>query len=326
MRCLPQNYLDPLIWLLAHEIRHQSTQQFQAITQIQAKHRWCLTGTPIQNSLDDLGALVRFLRVQFLEQPSAFRKNISKPVERGEPEGIFKLRGLLRAICLRRTNDILHLPQPKEKEYILDLSAEEDNEYRAIADCYREDVDRAVSSLNTTAAYNGILQAILRLRLLCNHGTYQGSSQKANSTSSPEQDEVLALLQQSDNAICAYCSCEVVSLGAQGRKSTGYGHLTTCGHLVCADCFPQFEIELKDKMSVGTETCPICHECVKKGTNLTRGKKRKRQNSLKKHVLDESSFGSNAGLSTKLSALLEDIMAHINSDKRYFRSSISKVA
>ncbi|XDG06032.1 hypothetical protein ABKA04_005647 [Annulohypoxylon sp. FPYF3050] len=46
----------------AHEIRNRTTKQFQAIASISASHRWCLTGTPIQNSLDDLGALVSFLK------------------------------------------------------------------------------------------------------------------------------------------------------------------------------------------------------------------------------------------------------------------------
>jgi hypothetical protein len=72
-------------------------------------------------------------------------------------------------------------------------------------------------------------------------------------------------------------------------------------------------------MNIGTEECPICHACVPKGVTVPRGKKRKRPSSPEKHDLDESSFGPDAGLSTKLSALLKDVVAHTNGDKRYGR-------
>jgi SNF2 family DNA or RNA helicase len=75
---------------MAHEIRNCSTKQFQAVHGLTAQHRWCLTGTPIQNSLEDLEALISFLRVpipkKFLHSAGIlltynieFKEQVSKP-------------------------------------------------------------------------------------------------------------------------------------------------------------------------------------------------------------------------------------------------------
>jgi len=47
----------------AHIIREQSTLQSQAVCLLPAQRRWAVTGTPIQNRLEDFGALTKFLRL-----------------------------------------------------------------------------------------------------------------------------------------------------------------------------------------------------------------------------------------------------------------------
>src|SRR4051794_3165764 len=105
----------------AHVIRRRNTKQFRAISYLSAQLRWCLTGTPIQNCLEDLGSLVRFLRISPLDKVATFRKHIIHPLKSGEPDCLRNLRLLLDCVCLRRTKDLLGLPESLDEIRMLEL-------------------------------------------------------------------------------------------------------------------------------------------------------------------------------------------------------------
>ncbi|OQD67879.1 hypothetical protein PENPOL_c003G05250 [Penicillium polonicum] len=86
---LIDNWVNEIRKQSAHYIRNRATKQFQAVVNLSAQHRWCLTGTPIQNSIEDLGALVAFLRVPILDRVASFRKFISTPTS---SESLLSLR------------------------------------------------------------------------------------------------------------------------------------------------------------------------------------------------------------------------------------------
>jgi len=60
-------------------ILRRETALFQAVAQLSAKFWWCLTGTPIQNHLEDMGSLLAFLRVSQFENKSVFKNSIVAP-------------------------------------------------------------------------------------------------------------------------------------------------------------------------------------------------------------------------------------------------------
>jgi len=108
-----------LIEIPAHHIRNRSSQLFKAASTVASKSRWCLTGTPIHNSLDDYGALLSFLGVPLLIEKSQFDFWITSPIKRKRPDSLSTLGDLIRATCLRRTKDItqdsLELPRRIER-------------------------------------------------------------------------------------------------------------------------------------------------------------------------------------------------------------------
>jgi SNF2 family DNA or RNA helicase len=157
----------------AHLVRNWSTKQFNAVAAISAAHRWCMTGTPVQNSLDDLSSLIRFLRVPRLEDPLTFQKHISG---RRTSAGIRRpnytnLKLLLGAICLRRNTAVIlsslgvtfveHRPQ---------FSAAERKAYDELTLSFERSIKAAVNSRPSRKSSKSILTAMLRLRIFCNTG------------------------------------------------------------------------------------------------------------------------------------------------------------
>jgi SNF2 family DNA or RNA helicase len=67
----------------AHLIRSRMTLKAKSIFDLRAVQRWCLTGTPIQNKIEDVYALLRFLRVHPLDDFAWFNYLIGKPLSAG---------------------------------------------------------------------------------------------------------------------------------------------------------------------------------------------------------------------------------------------------
>lgn len=89
--------------MTAHRIGNRSTQTFSAVCAVMSPRRWCLTGTPIQNSLDNYGALLEFLRLSPFIQGYQFKRWIMHPFLKRDLGSVEKLRLLVQATCLRRT-------------------------------------------------------------------------------------------------------------------------------------------------------------------------------------------------------------------------------
>ncbi|OHE96895.1 hypothetical protein CORC01_07862 [Colletotrichum orchidophilum] len=115
--------------LSAHKIRNCSTKTFLAASALRARSRWCLTGTPIQNSLDDFGSLLAFIRVPPFTSRDQFRFWISSPIMLNQQRDMKQLRKLVAATCLRRTklrlNTALNLPKKTEHIEVVDMTPEE---------------------------------------------------------------------------------------------------------------------------------------------------------------------------------------------------------
>jgi SWI/SNF-related matrix-associated actin-dependent regulator of chromatin subfamily A3 len=144
---------------------------------VDADRRIALTGTPIQNKIEDIWALFRFLRMKPFDEKSMFTDQISKPCKVGDAVGVARLQVLMGSCTLRRTKDstaedgrrILNLPARKEVQLWLDLREDE----RAI---YEERKAQGQAELRAyTKADKGdrnyahVLQQLLRLRQTCNH-------------------------------------------------------------------------------------------------------------------------------------------------------------
>lgn len=231
-------------YLLAHDVRNRVTQQFKAVSRLAAQHRWCLTGTPIQNSIEDLGSLVAFLRIPLLEKSATFQKFIVNQCKPGARNRFKNLQTLLRSICLRRTREHIGLPDPVENTRLITFTSYEEHEYKDLLDRCRAYIDKTESGHGQNGS-TAMVQSLLALRLFCNNGNLGRNPIR----SAMDTDEMLTLLQQNDQAYCVYCSRTVYIINDLPHTDGGY-LISSCSHLICRDCVPRYTAKGKK--------CPKC--------------------------------------------------------------------
>ncbi|RBR14509.1 hypothetical protein FVER53590_03350 [Fusarium verticillioides] len=156
----------------AHRIGNRSTQVFQAACELQSPRRWCLTGTPIVNCIDNYGALLAFIQMKPLHAKDIFDRWISNPIRDNVQEGLRKLRILVEATCLRRTKSSISqaLPPPTIREEKVDLHPYDRDLYDFFeSEAARIAADPAKNS-KTGREKKNVLSLILNLRRICDHG------------------------------------------------------------------------------------------------------------------------------------------------------------
>lgn len=162
---------------IAHRIGNRSTQLFQAACELQSHRRWCLTGTPIVNSLDDYGALLTFIKMEPFDKKSAFDHWISKPVAKNSPGALRRLRILIEATCLRRTKSVV--PQKLPPCTICVEKVRLSPSDQALHDFFRHEAATNAAGLSIHQAYaipaapqkkRNVLSLINNLRRICDHG------------------------------------------------------------------------------------------------------------------------------------------------------------
>ncbi|KAG2029567.1 SNF2 family N-terminal domain-containing protein, partial [Suillus americanus] len=92
----------------AHNIKNRNTRAAIACCELDGKFRWCLTGTPMQNTVDRLFSLLNFFRVRPLNDWQNFNEQIAQPIKAGRPvRALKRLHVVLQSIMLRRTRDLV---------------------------------------------------------------------------------------------------------------------------------------------------------------------------------------------------------------------------
>jgi SWI/SNF-related matrix-associated actin-dependent regulator of chromatin subfamily A3 len=142
-----------------------------------ADRRLCLTGTPVQNKLDDVFALIKFLRLHPFDDKNVWTEYIGSPVKFGQALGIARLQTIMKCITLRRTKDakapdgsmILALPPRREELRLLKFDPQEQEIYDKFFKESKEEFTDLSQKNEVMKNYVGILQKILRLRQICDH-------------------------------------------------------------------------------------------------------------------------------------------------------------
>ena len=201
-----------------------------------------MTGTPIQNTIEDLGSLVSFLRVGPFDEAYTFRLNFVQSHATEETHTWQRLRRLVKAISLRRTKASVgkELDLPPRKEYIepITLDGDEQAFYNLMKKRFALAMSHRQSSMNC-------FQLMLRLRQICNHGVALLPAAERDwmlnaATYAPEFASL--------SLICENCGATV--LDENDSK------ILSCFHQICSSCLGRARSH--PELTSNVQICPLC--------------------------------------------------------------------
>ena len=167
---LLHHYFHSIILDEAHRIKNNKTQTTQIVYQLKADHRFCLTGTPLENHLGELWSIYHFLSPGFLGNEKQFKDQYRNPIERDKDENRRKL--LIRRIkpfLLRRTKEKVIHELPPKTEIIQRCVLEKDQRdlYETIRVAMDQKVQAEIAQKGLARSHITILDALLKLRQVC---------------------------------------------------------------------------------------------------------------------------------------------------------------
>ena len=231
-------------------IRSERTVSARSCFSLTAEHRWCITGTPIQNRLSDLRSLLRFLRVHPYDDPKVFQAEISQPWKTVmDKTALEKLQLLIKIVALRRSRTVISLPERHDVLHNVLFSPEEYIEYERAKLGTIEIIDLALdsgplSSKPAGSAYIRAFQKINDLRYICNHGVVPKRVKRSNANHGDMQGppgsfhEELDKLLNTSNLACLDCGIDMQEDGERTDQllaATRLVELDTDLQL-CRDC------------------------------------------------------------------------------------------
>ncbi|KAJ5273003.1 hypothetical protein N7478_008128 [Penicillium angulare] len=258
----------------AQNIKNPAAKSARACCRLDATYRWCLTGTPMMNRLEDFQSLLAFLRIRPYNNKEKFKRDFVKPIKAqwGDDHIMKQLRVLVKSVCLRRTKKtkidgqpILQLP-PKVIEKIHVVFNEEE---KAVYDELSSDTQRVITRYldNGTLGknYSHVLVLLLRLRQCCDHPllirgfnndgstTVQGVDLVANAKLlSAATVERIKSNTDDDDGACPICMDSI-------ENAVIY---IPCGHSLCSECFARISdptmLARQDSDAPGMIKCQNC--------------------------------------------------------------------
>ena len=274
----------------AHTIREASTKQSKAICSLAAQRRWCLTGTAIQNRIDDLGSLTKFLHLFPYDTAVGFNQHVRGPATSGDANFMQSLRVFVDSFSLRRLKDRIDLPKRSEPIVSLPFSIEEKQLHDFFKDLSQIEVQELTRRRGTGEKggkqMHSVLQGILALRRIAAHGRellnekdlakVKGitadeaidleNEQEWKPISREEATSHLSMLAEAAFDFCRSCNKRIGGDSPTVESNDGADgvrcYVLPCYDVVCHDCFEPFKEPIDAQPDEAPSTCPFCSATI----------------------------------------------------------------
>ncbi|CAL1397893.1 unnamed protein product [Linum trigynum] len=250
----------------AQSIKNHRTQVARACWGLRAKRRWCLSGTPLQNSIDDLYSYFRFLRYDPFTLFTAFCNGIKLPIQRSPVKGYRKLQAILKTVMLRRTKatlldgePIITLPPKFIELKRVEFTDEERCFYSRLESDSRDQFKKYAAAGTVKQNYVNILLMLLRLRQACDHPLLvRGYESVALERSTIEMAKKLPHEKRMSLLHCLEASLAICGLCNDPPEDAA---VTICGHVFCNQC-------ICEHLNGDDNHCPNSHCKVRLNVSL----------------------------------------------------------
>ena len=167
---LRQHHYHLLILDEAQYIKNAQAKASQTASMLQANHRLCLTGTPLQNHLGELWSQFNFLMPGLLGDLKTFNKDFRQPIEKlGDSQRHALLTRRIKPFLLRRTKDKVAKELPAKTEIVrhIELAGAQRDLYETVRLAMDEKVRVEIAKKGVARSQIVILDALLKLRQVC---------------------------------------------------------------------------------------------------------------------------------------------------------------
>jgi SNF2 family DNA or RNA helicase len=162
---------DRLLLDEAQDAKNPATKRARALRRLRARRRLAMTGTPIENRLGELWAIMDLVNPGLLGSREWFDRTFAKPVEvRGDERALERLRSIVQPFVLRREKDApeveLELPPITIEKAYCRLTVEQASLYRATVDRWLPRIEAHEDRFGRRGA---VLAMLSHLKRVCNH-------------------------------------------------------------------------------------------------------------------------------------------------------------
>ncbi|MEH2064595.1 MAG: SNF2-related protein [Nostoc sp.] len=190
----------------AQNVKNPEAKQSKAVRQLEATFRIALTGTPVENRLQELWSILDFINPGYLGNKQFFQRRFAMPIEKyGDTASLTQLRSLVQPFILRRLKSdreiIQDLPDKQEMTVFCGLTGEQ-------AALYQQVVEQSLVEIESAEGLQRrgmILALLIKLKQICNHPAQylkQATLEQHNSAKLLRLEEMLEeVLAEGDRAL-----------------------------------------------------------------------------------------------------------------------------
>ncbi len=162
---------DRLLLDEAQDVKNPATKRARALRRLDARRTLAMTGTPIENRLDELWAIMDIVNPGLLGSRERFQRTFARPIEaHGDTRSLERLRAMVQPFILRRPKDSpeveLELPEITVTKEYCRLTLEQASLYRATVDRWMPRIEEHERSFGRRGA---VLAMLSQLKQVCNH-------------------------------------------------------------------------------------------------------------------------------------------------------------